>query len=158
MKGSQSFSLIELMIVIAIVAFLSTLAIPNFMRFLAKAKRTEAYMNLGSIYTAQKAYFAEHGHYSSSLSGQGGIGWQPEGYKGGGKSERFYYTYGFSGAEGKNYFTGKLQTSSSHLGGAKADEKTFTAIAAGDIDGDGDPDILSIDQDNNIKIITDDLA
>lgn len=154
----KGFSLIELMIVIAIIAFLATLAMPNFLRFLSKAKRTEAYMNLGSIYTAQKAYFAEHGHYSSSLSGDGGIGWQPEGYKGGGKSEKFYYTYGFAGAEGKNYFTGKLQTSASHLGIAKADEKSFVAVAAGDIDGDGEPDVLSIDQDNNIKIIKDDLA
>jgi len=121
MKKKQSFSLIELMVVIAIAVFLATLAMPNLFRFLAKAKRTEAYMNLGSIYTAQKAYFAEHNRYSSTLSGEGGIGWQPEGYKGGGKSEKFCYTYGFAGAEGKNYFTGKLQTAASSLGIAKAD-------------------------------------
>jgi len=154
----RGFSLIELMIVVAIIAFLSTLAVPNFMRFLAKAKRTEAYMNLSSIYAAQKSHWAEHGRYSSVLCGEGGIGWKPEGYAGGGKQEKFYYTYGFGGSEGKNYVTGKLETSSSHLGLSKADEKSFIVVAAGDIDGDGDPDILTINQDNTITIVRDDLA
>src|ERR1700739_2918912 len=109
MKRS-GFSLIELMVVVAIIAFLAMIAIPNFNRFFAKAKRTEAYMNLHSIYAAEKAYWAEHGTYSDVLSGPGSIGWQPEGYKGGGVNENFYYTYGFAGSEGKNYFTGKLQS------------------------------------------------
>lgn len=154
----RGFSLIELMIVVAIIAFLATLAVPNFMRFLAKAKRAEAYMNLSSICTAEKAYWAEHGRYSSVLCGEGGIGWQPEGYAGGGKQEKFYYTYGFGGSEGKNYVTGKLETSASNLGSAKADEKSFIVVAAGDIDGDGVPDILTIDHNNTITIVQDDLA
>lgn len=157
-SGKSGFTLIELMIVVSIIAFLSIIAIPSFFTFLAKAKRAEAYMNLGSIYTSQKAYWAEHGAYSSYLSGPGGIGWKPEGYSGGGKNEKFYYTYGFgSGAEGRNYFTGKLETSHSHLSMTNAGEKGFIAGAVGDIDGDGEPDILSIDQFSNIKIIKDDL-
>jgi len=158
MKRS-GFTLIELMIVVAIIGFLAMIAVPNFMKFMAKAKRAEAYVNLHAIYAAEKAYFAEHGKYSADLSGQGGIGWQPEGYHGGGADERFNYTYGFgSGAEGKNYFTGKLNTPSSFLSKGNANDKGFLAIAAGDIDGDGEPDILGIDQFNNITIINDDIA
>ena len=97
----SGFSLIELMIVIAIVAFLAMIAVPSYTRYLAKAKRAEAYMQLSSIYAAQKAYWAENGKYSTQLSGQGGLGWRPEGYNGGGEGERFYYTYGFGGSEGK---------------------------------------------------------
>ncbi len=152
------FSLIELMIVIAIMAFLAMISVPSFMKFLAKAKRAEAYIQLSSIYSAQKAYWAEHGKYSTQLSGPGGIGWKPEGYSGGGPNEKFYYTYGFGqGSEGQNYFTGKLGTSNSNLNKAYANEKGFLVMAAGDIDGDGTPDILSVDENNNIVVVQDDL-
>jgi prepilin-type N-terminal cleavage/methylation domain-containing protein len=158
MKIRAGFTMIELMVVVAIIAFLAVISVPNFMKFLAKAKRTEAYMNLHSLYAAQKAYWVEHGRYSDVLHGQGSIGWQPEGYNGGGSNERFYYTYGFPGAEGRNHFTGKLNTSASFLDKARANDKEFVAIAAGDIDGDGIPDIIGIDQYNTITIIQDDLA
>lgn len=159
MKCNKSaFSLIELMIVVAIIAFLAMIAVPSYQKYVAKAKRAEAYIQLSSLYAAQKAYWAEHGRYSSQLSGQGGIGWKPEGYNGGGTGEKFYYTYGCGGSEGTSCFTGKLNTSSSHLGRAYADDKGFLAIAAGDIDGDGEPDILSVDQYNNITVVQDDLA
>ncbi len=158
MFRKKGFSLIELMIVIAIIAVLSMIAVPNFMKYLAKAKRAEAYMQLSSIYAAQKAYWAENGKYGTQLSGQGGIGWSPEGYAGGGSGEKFYYTYGFGGSEGTNYFTGKLGTSSNYLNQAYANENGFLAIAVGDIDGDGYPDILAVDQNNTITILQDDLA
>ncbi|HXW86419.1 MAG TPA: prepilin-type N-terminal cleavage/methylation domain-containing protein [Candidatus Bathyarchaeia archaeon] len=153
------FTLIELMIVIAIMALLAMMAVPSFTRFLAKAKRAEAYMHLSAIYMAQKAYWAEHGTYSATLLGANGVGWKPEGYKGGGAQENFYYTYGFGGgSEGSGYFTGKLTTPASNLSMSRADDKGFIAVAAGDIDGDGKPDILTIDENNVIKIVQDDLA
>ena len=155
----MGFTLIELMIVVAIIALLSMVAIPNFMKYLSKAKRAEAYMNLGSLYVAEKAYWAEKGSYSTNLSGADSIGWQPEGYSGGGSQEKFNYTYGFSnGSEGKNYFTGKLGTPASQLSGTKADKESFVAGAAGDIDGDGEADLLTVDDKHEIKIVKDDLA
>lgn len=158
MNKKRGFTLIELMIVVAIIAFLAVVSVPSFMKFLAKAKRAEAYMNLSSIYAAEKVYFAEHGKYSNILNGPGGIGWKPDGYKGGGQNEKFYYTYGFgSGSEGVNYFTGKLETSSSNLSAAKAGADGFTVVAAGDIDGDGVADILTVDENNNITVVQDDL-
>lgn len=160
MKNKAGFSLIELIIVVAIIALLATIAIPSFNRFLAKTKRTEAYINLHAIYAAQKAYWAEHGTYAAALSGDGGCGWKPEGYHGGGSETKhnFNYTYGFPGSEGTHYFTGSLATSPSNLSGAKASKDGFVAIAAGDIDGDGVADILMVDQFNTIKVIQDDLA
>lgn len=156
--NKKGFTLIELMIVVAIVAFLSLIAVPSFLKYLAKAKRVEAYMNLHSLYMAQKAHFAEFGNYSTRLSGAGGLGWQPEGYRGGGKQESFHYTYGFPGREGTSYFTGKLEATAGSLAQGYANNQGFLAFAAGDIDGDGEPDILSVDHNNNITIVQDDLA
>ncbi len=159
MRIKKGFTLIELMIVVAIVAFLSIIAVPNFFNFLAKAKRAEAYMNLNSIYMAQKAYWIENGSYSSVLSGPDGIGWKPEGYSGGGQKENFNYTYGFSqGEEGKHYFTGKLGSSHSHLFMAKADKNTFKVAAVGDIKGNGKMDVISIDHNSAITIEEDALS
>jgi type II secretory pathway pseudopilin PulG len=147
------------MIVVAIIAFLSMISVPSFLRFLSKAKRTEAYMNLGALYMAEKAYWAEHGKYTTVLQGKDGIGWQPEGYSGGGAKERFYYTYGFSnGQEGQHYFTGKLLASSSELKNTKADVQGFLAAAVGDIDGDGAFDLLTVNHVNDIQLISDDLT
>ena len=152
------FTLIELMVVVGIIALLAAISIPTFSKFMAKAKRTEAHMNLHALYAAQKAYWAEHGKYSTQLSGGSeSVGWKPEGYHGGGDTENFYYTYGFSGSEGQQYFTGKLNGPAAALSGSKADAQGFTAFAVGDIDGDGKVDILSIDENNSIKIVQDDL-
>lgn len=140
MMKHSGFSLMELMVVVAIMAFLAMIAVPNFNRFLAKAKRAEAYMNLNSIYAAEKAYFAEHNTYSDLLVGEGGIGWRPEG--------KIYYSYGFTGAQGRNNFVG---TSGGQVQGSRADKTGFVAIAA------SDKDLLSIDENNNIVIVKDGL-
>jgi len=158
-KRKAGTSLIELMVVIAIIAFLAMIAVPGMMTYLAKAKRVEAYMNLGSIYTAMKMYWSEHGTYPTKLSGQGGAGWKPEGYSGGGEGEKFYYTYGISnGTEGQHFFTGKLGASSANLQMAKAEKDRFLAVAVADIDGDGRPDIIGINDKHEIVVIQDDLA
>lgn len=115
-------------------------------------------MNLGSLYVAQKTYWAERGTYSNVLHGKDGVGWQPEGYSGGGSKEKFNYTYGFNqGQEGQNFFTGKLEAMQSALGATKADQESFIIAAAADIDGDGAYDLLTVNHHNDIRLITDDL-
>lgn len=143
----KGFTLIELMIVIAIIAFLAMVSVPSLKKFLAKAKRTEAHLNLSALATAEKVYWAEHGTYTDDLQA---LGWKPEG--------EMQYSYGFPGAEGKNNIAGKLGGGASGLSSGKAGKDSFVAVAAGDIDGDGEPDILTIDQTNKITIEKDDLA
>jgi prepilin-type N-terminal cleavage/methylation domain-containing protein len=144
----HGFSLIELMVVVGIIAFLATIAVPSFTRFLAKAKRSEAYMNLNAIYAAQKAHWIEHGTYTDVLQGEGGIGWKSEG--------NCYYSYGFPGAAGRNYFVGKLG-STQGLQHGSASKDAFVAVAVGDIDNDGKMDVITVDQNNTIIIVEDDL-
>ena len=76
LKSQSGFSLIELMIVVAIIGILATIAIPNFNRFQAKAKQSEAKGNLAGIYSAEKAFYAEWSSYYGSLPD---IGFTPEG-------------------------------------------------------------------------------
>ncbi len=151
MKKS-AFTMIELMIVVSIIAFLATISIPRYFNYYAKAKQAEVAVNLASLHTAQEAYFAEHGEYCAQLSGPNGIGWQPQGYKGGGEQENFYYTYGFNtqGAqEGVHYFTGKLKTPKDKLGKTFVNKNKFTAGAAGTVNEK--IDTWQIDQDRNLK-------
>lgn len=59
----RGFTLIELMIVVAIVAILAAVAIPNFLRYQAKSRQSEARANLGGIFVAETAYYSEHATY-----------------------------------------------------------------------------------------------
>ena len=59
LRGKEGFTLIELMMVIAIVGLLAALAIPNFLRYTAKTRQAEARTTLGAIFVAETAYFGE---------------------------------------------------------------------------------------------------
>jgi len=59
LRNRKGFTLVELMIVVAIIGILAAIAIPNFLNFRLKAKTSEAKSNLGAIRSTQVAYFAE---------------------------------------------------------------------------------------------------
>ncbi|MCA1829399.1 MAG: prepilin-type N-terminal cleavage/methylation domain-containing protein [Myxococcales bacterium] len=71
----KGFTLIELMIVVAIIGILAAIAIPNFIKFQARSKQSEAKANMKAIFTAEKAFFQEKDRFSS-LTGE--VGFEPE--------------------------------------------------------------------------------
>jgi type IV pilus assembly protein PilA len=133
LNSKKGFTLIELMIVVAIIGILAAIAIPNFLRFQAKSKQSEAKTNLGSIGTTAESYRVEKDTYV--ITQLSDLGWQPQG------TPRYSYWYDVGGTASN--FNPGLGT----VGGCSIDTaptvapvtataSTFSAGAKGQIDTD----------------------
>jgi type IV pilus assembly protein PilA len=143
-KQSRGFTLIELMIVVAIIGVLASVAIPSFLNYQLTAKRAEAFANLSSLSKAQKSYFAEFNDFipvfgeptgvlgvgpttttrdsTSVIAAFADVGWAPDG--------DVYFDY--DTATPVDPITGSCSCT----------ESCFTASAYGNLDGDEDLSIV----------------
>ncbi len=96
MRQNKGFSLVELMIVVAIIGILAAIAIPNFARMQLKSKRAEVPGNVDGIKTALVAYEASYNEFVSLPDTPGAVsktpavftqtvlwdnvGWEPDGF------------------------------------------------------------------------------
>jgi type IV pilus assembly protein PilA len=134
-RSQAGFTLIELMIVVAIIGILAAIAIPNFMRFQLRARSSEGKSNLAAIRGAELGYFAEYNAFvpaavTPAALPLGRTPW-PAPAPG---CPNCFDSLGFT-PEGDVLF--QYEVVAAVAGGSTAGPDVFTAAAAADLDGDG---------------------
>lgn len=67
LSSEGGFTLIELMVVVAIIGVLSAIAVPNFKKYQAKAKQSEAKIQLAAVYSVEVGSMADYDSYATCL-------------------------------------------------------------------------------------------
>jgi len=130
----QGFTLVELMLVVAIIGVMSSVAIPSFVRYQNRSKFAEAYVNLRALAGAQQATVAATNTYLATSTSWPGTGLG----KNKRNSEILEDKFGHIGwsPEGDVYFDYSTATADSGVN-CDGEPTAFTATAYGDLDGNG---------------------
>jgi type IV pilus assembly protein PilA len=147
-RDQKGFTLIELMIVVAIIGILAAIAIPNFLSYQARARQAEARTNLGGVYVAESAFFANGGRFDNFANVGFSLGNTSSGTCG---PCRYTYRVGAATAFGG----GAAQTIAAGQGGTAVPDtapaipnaitqSTFTITAAANLDSDTGYDNWSV--------------
>jgi type IV pilus assembly protein PilA len=125
----DGFTLVELMIVVAIIGLLAAIAVPAFLSYQLRAKRSEAYGNLVSIARAQESFFTANGVYHDTGGSFPGPAPGPIKRAWDAASALEFDVIGYR-PEGQVYFDYDLHTDCGCV-------NCFTASAYGDLDDNG---------------------
>ncbi|MBY0452014.1 MAG: prepilin-type N-terminal cleavage/methylation domain-containing protein, partial [Bdellovibrionaceae bacterium] len=95
MGNNKGFSMIELMVVVAIIGVLAAIGIPQYSKFQAKARQSEAKLSLAALFTAEESFRQEWNQFSTNLNN---IGFSVQG-------SRLRYKTGFAAGTCSSYTT-----------------------------------------------------
>ena len=74
--GKLGFTIVEAMVVVAIISTLTAMSVPTFNRMLARSRQGQAKAELSGLYTSMKAFFGEYTTYTTRFDA---IGYRPAG-------------------------------------------------------------------------------
>ncbi len=125
-RRSQGFTLIEAIVLIAVLGILATVATPNFIRMQARSRTAEAFTNLAALREAEVARYAESGNFvRAGRAPAGEPGLRAKRWSGANAVE-FRELLGFA-PDGDVFFAY----------GANGEGDAFTLTAVSDLDGRG---------------------
>lgn len=154
MHDHKGFTLIELMIVVAIIGILAAIAIPNFLKYQAKSKQSEAKTNLKGVFTAQISYFGENNGYGYTFD-QIGFGVAGADSSGMGGTKAYGFTLNATDYIAKSKATIETGTETISYGSGtnaapSVTTNAFTAGAAGNVDSDPVLDTWTVNMNNQL--------
>ncbi len=144
----KGFTVIELMILVAIIGMLAVISVPHFISAFKRAKQAEAKHNLGQIFALQMAYFGDNNEYAGGFGGFTYLNWSPEGPT--------FYSYFIAWQEIEATAGGRGCIGHTPMD-VYSDESSFTAGASGNIDEDYTCDQWTINDGKDLRNVQIDL-
>lgn len=170
LTDSKGFTLVELMVVVAIIGILSAIAVPNFKKYQAKSKQSEAKIQLAAVYSTEVGAQTDYDTFVTCIADLG-YDVPPKGY----------YWVGFTASDATSLgqvnaragagapctaaatsyavrpgtplkaFSGVVALSSADLSAVVPTSNTFVATASGNVrTSDAALDKWTIDQNKNL--------